>query len=61
MYYGWFKFVANKEARYRPMWFCLNDKDQYVARFTMHGGGILGGGWIPSNMCAQAKAEVIQM
>jgi len=53
--------VANKEARYRPMWFCVNDKDQYVARFTMHGGGILGGGWIPSNMCAQAKAEVIQM
>jgi hypothetical protein len=30
MFYGWFKLARNKEARYKPMWLCLNDKDRCV-------------------------------
>jgi hypothetical protein len=37
VFYGWFKLIVNKEARYKPMWFCLDDKDQHVywAMFIM--------------------------
>jgi hypothetical protein len=30
MYYGCFKLVANKEARYKAIWFYPNDKNQCV-------------------------------
>jgi hypothetical protein len=26
MSYGWFKPIGNKEARYKAMWFCVDDK-----------------------------------
>jgi hypothetical protein len=26
MFYGWFKLVKNKEARYKVTWFCHDDK-----------------------------------
>jgi hypothetical protein len=32
MFYGWFKLATNKKARYKTMWFCLDDKDQCVSR-----------------------------
>ncbi len=31
MFYGWFKLATNKKARYKAMWFCLDDKDQCVS------------------------------
>ncbi len=30
MLYRWFKLVVNKETRYKPIWFCPDDKDQCV-------------------------------
>jgi len=27
VFYGWFKPIVNKEARYKPMWFFPDDKD----------------------------------
>ncbi len=30
MFYGWFKPTTNKKARYKTMWFCLDNKDRCV-------------------------------
>ncbi len=30
VFYGWFKLGTNKEARYKAMWFCPDDKDRCV-------------------------------
>ncbi len=30
MFHGWFKPAINKEAMYKSMWFCLDDKNQCV-------------------------------
>jgi hypothetical protein len=30
MFHGWFKPATNKEAMYKSMWFCLDDKNQCV-------------------------------